>query len=530
MFDLFSGTIMCALVLGSFSVSFAETPKPKLGDSCFSVFPQSDIDDGNCKPVKADIKIMDCKTGSVIDEIPNANMRFECKSKNKKLKYWFRETMYFAELEKVNGKYSISETHSLVYGKKDESTAVVSPMAAVKSSNVVPPVAHVNVAPPPQNAPVAAPPVQAPPTPVIPAAVPEYKYLPPLNEIKIGGAMDFYYLYNFNLPPPPTSGTLSGGVVPPETVTFLPKKYHDQFTLNLALLSVKKEAKPVGFKFELAYGPEAAIFSNDGKNSDLATTAVSQAVVMYKTPFDLIIEAGKFHAPVGFESHYAFENINYTDSYGHLWATPIWLTGVDFKMPLGDRLTLSLYVANGWNTQYENNASKTFGGQLKFIPVDEVEINLNAIGGNETPVGGADVRSTIEANASARITRELKFAVDFIMSQESISGGDPRRASSLTGYGQYWIIPNLALALRYEVYNDDSLFNGGLKNSTRPPAASLTLNSITGTIDYKLTEEFHVKGEYRTDNSNANPGSFVDNAGNPTATQSIALISGVLGL
>jgi hypothetical protein len=241
-----------------------------------------------------------------------------------------------------------------------------------------------------------------------------------------------------------------------------------------------------------------------------------------------VIELGKFHSFIGFESHFATDNMLYTKSYATSFATPGLMTGVHVMIPMGDFLKADLYVVNGWNKSYDNNKSKSMGASLSFKPIEEVEILAKALGGNETTNGGADTRTTLEGDAIFKPWSDLKLAVSFIATQESISGGDPRKVSSLAAYGQYKLLSDLALSARYEMYTDDSLFGDGLRSAIPVATVAQTINSASVAIQYWAAENLQFKGEYRMDITNASPGTFVDATGNAATSQSLGVVAGVL--
>ncbi len=350
-----------------------------------------------------------------------------------------------------------------------------------------------------------------------------------LNNIKIGGLVDFYYLYDFNLPAPATTGNLStSGAAPKGNVVYMPYTYADQFTLNMAMLSIKKDADPVGFRLDLAYGPETSMLSSGGTSLDSTTSPIAQAYLIYKGPYGITVTAGKFNSLVGFESHYANENFNYTFSYGHIWAAPLWHEGVILSRDFGSLIEADIYVVNGWSTFYENNASKSVGARLKLNVIDRLKVTLGVISGNETPVGGADQKTSSEAIIDWKVFSALQIAIDGIYSFESHSGGNLQQVSSGALYAKYLLNSRIYFAARYEMYYDDALFSSGLRTSNPNPATAQTINSYTGTADFKAAENLHFKLELRTDKTNGTVFPFADKSGVATSSQTLGLVAATL--
>src|SRR4051812_2042417 len=123
--------LFTTLVGLSFS-ALAEKVEPKVGSQCFKFLPDGPIDDKKCAAVKTSIQFSDCTTQAPLELISDVSAKFECKHKPKRLKYWHKDTMLYAVVDKKNGKYEITSTNSLVYSTKDPTTAVISSPSAIK--------------------------------------------------------------------------------------------------------------------------------------------------------------------------------------------------------------------------------------------------------------------------------------------------------------------------------------------------------------------------------------------------------------
>ncbi|MBK9295193.1 MAG: porin [Oligoflexia bacterium] len=543
----------------------------KADDICFDMSPGGAIDDQKCNPVKVNIQYKDCSTSKNLEAVNGAMARFECTRKVKRLKYWHDNAMLFADLEKKGSTYKVTKTYATDYGRKDSKLeTVTSPSSVVAVPLGLPAQAslpEVNVGK--TEAPTETdlnsaiekslePKSKIPEPNELPTQVVEPKNLEnaiiqntPVNkseivaiepakginikDIKLHGLVDFYYLYNLNQNSAFVT-TSTDSKSPTTNVIYLPNTYHDQFTLNLAMLGAKKQAKPWGFAIDLAYGPAAnhmaggigEYISTSGISDD-SLRALNQAYVLYKTPFDVIVKAGRFHSYMGFESHYGSDNFNYTKSYGLTYLTPSLLQGVGLIWNLNDLLELSLYLTNGWDVHFENNRSKSFGGKIKYVPIEEVEISGAAYGGNENVTGNDSIFTVLEGTLLWKPSKILKAAVDFTGSQISVASNDPRKAGSLSGYVWWSFMEQMAVSLRYEMYTDDGLLPTGLITQNYVTSLNQTINSITATLEYMADENLKFKAEYRMDSTTASIPAFKDSTGNPTNTQSLAIGSAVLG-
>lgn len=543
---------------------FLSTHASAADEMCFTLTPTGRFNDSTCNPVKSNIQITDCKTGEIKENLEGVMARFECKRKVKQLKYWHKDSMLFANLQKNGASYSVTKTYAVNYGTKDAGAPVVSPPSSVVAVPLLPtelplpdisikkatkpveasldspleepllPAAAVGdtaaLTPPsptptptpaltPAPAPVAAPLAVAAPTPAPQNTV--------LNDVKLRGFFDFYYLYNLNQNSALYTSTISTGAPAPTTnVIYLPNTYNDQFTVNMAVLGAHKEAKPWGFNIDLAFGPEADAMAGTG--SDNSLRALNQAYVIYKTPIDLVIEAGRFHSYLGYESHFASMNMNYTKSYGVVYLTPSLVDGVRLMMPFGNLIEVNFYITNGWDVHYENNRSKVFGAKIIYRPIEEAEVILGGMSGNEFVTGNDGATTIFEGTAVWKPTKEIKTAIDFTGGQTSVSGNEPRKAGSLAVYAWWNFMSSLAVSARYEIYTDDALFPTGLATQTYVTSQNQTINAVTGTLEYSVSENLKFKGEYRMDTSTAAVPAFKDSSQNPTSTQSLALGAAVL--
>jgi hypothetical protein len=463
--------------------------------------------------------------------------------------------MYFGVLEKAGSVYRVSETYSMVYGEKDSETkAVVGPTAVqTEKADPVempkPPVAMTPGGAPVELGGVASAPTDSASSAAVPSvASPANSIIAPkptekaqaeniFSGVKVSGFIDTYYIYDMALPVPATTGGLnvpgttstSAGSTPRGNVTYLPNIYHDQFTMNLAVVTVSKETEKYDALISFGLGPEASWFGGSGTSKDYNTTNLTEAYVTYKIyPKGPAIKIGLFDSLLGAESHYSVNNFNYTFSYGHIWATPTWHSGVVASYAFAEWLNVEAYFVDGCNTIYETNASKSIGGRIKSQITPQIEITLGGLSGNETAVGGADKKSSVEGIAIWKPIKDLSLMVDAIYSGEVISEGAARFVNSTAGYAQYRFTKEIALSGRYETYYDDALFSTGLRTATPSLAAPQILTAITGTLTFSPTENFLIKFEYRTDTSNSTVLPFVDSTGAAKDSQTLALTSASL--
>jgi hypothetical protein len=298
----------------------------------------------------------------------------------------------------------------------------------------------------------------------------------------------------------------------------VPNNYHDAIMLDFAEISLSSKPAPVGFKIDLGFGPYADQIAGDVNNtgtlSDISTRNLLQAYVTYSFPFGVDIEAGKMYTHMGYESVEPELNFNYSRSYMFRYGLPTWHTGVKVRLHASDTFSISGVVYNGVNTYYENNATKSYGGALKWQPSEKFKLAANYLGGIETSAGGSSNRNAYEGSAEATIARGLVLAVDGSYVQEVLNDGPQQQISSVVGYADWNPCKKWHFSPRYEVLND-----GGVSFGT---GVAQTISSGTFGVEYRAVENFRVQAEYRYDFSNQ--GAFTNSAG-PQSIQQLATLA-----
>ncbi len=166
-----------------------------------------------------------------------------------------------------------------------------------------------------------------------------------------------------------------------------------------------------------------------------------------------------------------------------------------------EKLQASLYVYNGWNSIYDNNHSKTLGAQVKFVPIQEITILYNFIGGAERPESEKDKKTVHELNASCSVTSDLTIAVDALVGQEKNVQVNSRgtRAQWYGGLvaAKYSLGERSYLSPRFELFRDQHGYILG--------AAPQTIKSATLTYGRTLAAGLDLRAEGRWDSSSQKP-------------------------
>lgn len=339
------------------------------------------------------------------------------------------------------------------------------------------------------------------------------------SAVKMTGFVDFYYQYNSNTPAVPTGAASKNQFIADANNPYrLFDYYHDNFTLNLAQLSFKKETEKVGGRVDLGFGSAMSAFSP----LDGATQNVIQAKVFYKFGEKYKLTVGKMISHLGAEEPYAIENMNYSRSLLFTYAIPLWHTGAAFEMQfIPNKFAMTLYSYNTWAGVYNNN-SKPAGIKFTYLNPDRWTLNYNFI--SDTLQNSQNqVRQIHEVNYSLKINEHSRLLVD------SVSGYQTRAITAkgldgiwnATSVGGEWKKDHYILSPRLEYFSDPqgfafsnlSLF-GANANTTFIPQ---NIMSLTLTNTWLFEEGGKMIFELRQDSSDVKVFTGFDNK--PTQSQ-----------
>jgi hypothetical protein len=295
--------------------------------------------------------------------------------------------------------------------------------------------------------------------------------------------------------------------------------YHNNIALSVGEITVKKTGHEISFTADLDFGPQAdfnaaGVLSPTGPNLAQAnqggptiesveevSKVIGQIFLTYTPTWarDLTIEFGKMATHMGYEGWKAKDNWQYSRSTLFLFGIPLWHTGLHLGYNLvPQKLSVSGYVYNGWNTVYEVNGDKTLGAQLKWTPSEALTWIYNYIGGPEQPLNNSDKTTVHESNFALTLSPVVSLALEAIYGHEAnapLIDGSIVNADWMGGYvaSKFSLTPKYFISPRFEVYRDNSGANLG-----GPPQ---TLYSATLTQSYKVTEGLETRLELRADAS-----------------------------
>src|SRR5207237_451145 len=173
---------------------------------------------------------------------------------------------------------------------------------------------------------------QADPAPAAqPAATPAAPPAPPtwsIGPIDFSGLVDGYYTFNFNHPASQYNQLYNFDVKA------------NQFSLNMAKLTLAHTADPIGFQVDLGFGRAFDIIAAGEPNPE-ATKNIEQAFVTFKPPKGkgFQVDFGKFVTSAGAEVIESHSNWNYSRSILFAWAIPYYHFGLRVTQPIGSHFT-----------------------------------------------------------------------------------------------------------------------------------------------------------------------------------------------
>ncbi len=329
-----------------------------------------------------------------------------------------------------------------------------------------------------------------------------------LGGVNLTGLVDAYYGYNANHP---ALGVGHVGNTATEPFQFT----NGQFSLNLLELQLDKvpdKSSPLGFRVALGFGQ--AINAVNGTSFEVVrNTPVAQYLkegyLSYLVPVGkgLQLDVGKFVTPTGAEVIETNQNWNYSRSLLFSYAIPYYHMGARAKYTFNDKWSVTGYAMNGWNNVVATNTGKTAGLTVAWNATKKFSIAETYLAGPLDRFGTGNngpwnhLSDTVIAYNP---TPKLSFMANVDYNRdEGVLGGHPGDYAGIAGYVKYAVSPKVAVAGRYEYFNDHDGFGTGIPN-TFVAAPGQHMQEFTGTIERKIAGHLISRLEFRHDYSNQN--------------------------
>jgi Putative beta-barrel porin-2, OmpL-like. bbp2 len=363
-----------------------------------------------------------------------------------------------------------------------------------------------------------------------------------LRDLKYGGSLDTYYGFNFNRPVGRVNLLRAYDVM------------SNNFSLNQA--SVVLESIPnadagrrFGGRVDLQYGQATETLQGNLANEPRPWVYrnIFQAFGTYVFPLGsgLTVDFGKWASSLGLETNYTKDQWNYSRSYWFDYL-PFYHMGARISYQFNDALAVNYWLTNGiqQTETFNNHKDQLFGAVIN--PTKSVTWTTNFYMGQEhrdvvqilapgapslptqpglsvVPIVPApDGRLHIlDSYATWQATQKTAFSLegDYVVSRLWNEPGPGRSTAPSHVYGgavyaRHQVTPKVALAARGEYLRDDGgLFSG----------VTQSLKETTLTYEYKVSDGFLMRAEWRRDSSNL-PFFLTRNAGVLKANQDTATI------
>ena len=317
----------------------------------------------------------------------------------------------------------------------------------------------------------------------------------PFEHILFGAGLEGFYQYNWN--------------EPYDRVNLL-RAYDTRanvFGIQQANLIVESAPKVdagrrFGARVDLQFGQATETVQGSAANEPRPDVYrhVWQAYGTYVFPVGrgLQTDFGKFASMLGYETNYAKDNNNFSRAYLFNFL-PFYHSGLRVSMPVNDTVTAMYMLTNGVQQTEDFNNFKSHHFAAIIKPHAKVTWTTNYYFGQEQsdgamPDGPDGFFRVFDTYVAYAATSTLGFGLDAnYVTNEVHKADDPLALQGVGVYGRYQLSSPAAIAIRYERLDDEGLFGG----------IDQVLGEVTATLEYKLTDGFLMRGEFRRDWSNA---------------------------
>lgn len=278
----------------------------------------------------------------------------------------------------------------------------------------------------------------------------------------------------------------------------------NQFSLEMAKVSMAHSPDPVGFQVDLGFGKAFDwIHQTEPSGQTGYLRNVEQAYISLKPAHakGFEVDFGQFVTSAGAEVIESMTNWNYSHSLLFAWAIPYYHFGLRASMPLTKSFTGGVQVVNGWNDTEDNNKGKTLGLTGVYTKPKYTLYTTYYVGPENanTDVGW---RNLIDANLVLTPTPKLSAYINYDYGQNRnavkdesgrFNAGSLGRWQGIAVAAHYQATAKSSLTPRVEYFTDPQGFSTGTAQK---------LNEFTVTYEYRMVEGLLARVEFRNDHSN----------------------------
>ncbi|MGD0443371.1 MAG: outer membrane beta-barrel protein [Edaphobacter sp.] len=280
-----------------------------------------------------------------------------------------------------------------------------------------------------------------------------------------------------------------------------------------------------GVRLDLQFGQATATLQGNPANEarpDIYRN-IFQAYGTYVVPVGkgLTVDFGKWASSLGIEGNYTKDQVNYSRSFFFDYL-PFYHMGIRASYKVNDKLTANYWIVNGTNQTEPTNSYKDELFGFTAQPTKNISWNFNYYIGQDHPDVAPATNCTVplqpglclqpintapdgkinifDSYVTWNATPKLTFSAegDYVISREwaNAAPGESSAPSLVAGgaaYTRYQWKPKMAWGGRFEYFDD----RNGLYSGT-----AQALKEFTGTYEYKFSEGFLTRAEFRRDWSN----------------------------
>jgi len=300
-----------------------------------------------------------------------------------------------------------------------------------------------------------------------------------VGPIDFSGLVDGYYSANFNHPASQTNQLYNFNVKA------------NQFSLNMAKLTMAHTADPIGFQIDLGFGRAFDMIHATEKAPNVFQY-IEQAFITVKPASlkGMQLDFGQFVTNAGAEVIETHSNWNYSRSILFSWAIPYYHFGARATMPFNSHFSGVFGVYNGWNNVEDNNSGKTIHVGANFTG-KKVSWSNNYMVGPEKADTNKGLRHLYDTTLLLTPNDHANFYINYDYGVDKHIGSGEDVWNGIAFAGRFskgdW-----AFAPRYEWFNDHNGFSTG---------TAQTLKEFTLTGEYKMKEGLISRLEFRRDMS-----------------------------
>jgi hypothetical protein len=244
---------------------------------------------------------------------------------------------------------------------------------------------------------------------------------------------------------------------------------NDDLTLNGIGLTIHRDIEATGDKFDigfgvdLLYGGDARFTHSNGLFDDNQhgdnQYDITQAYTTFAVPVGrgLLITAGKFVTPLGYEYVDPRKNTLYSHGYIFNFATPFSQTGVMGEYNVADNLKVSAGFTRGWDQSTEdNNSHIDFLGSAAYTPDKQWSYTLSLSTGPQQ-TSGEGWRTEVDFLATYQMNEQWSFGGEAIYGIEADvpgTGDDYSQWYGVAFYPSYKLNEMISLNARGEWFSD----------------------------------------------------------------------------